>query len=81
MNKQDNGIKKLNKWIYLAIGIFTIFGILIGAVTGMAIKSAKIDEAYTCAKANEQSIHDLREIMIRIDENIKYVRKEIEDMK
>ena len=54
---------------------------LIGAVAGMAIKSQKIDDAYECSKENEQSIHELREIMIRIDENLKFIRTQIEDMK
>ena len=81
MTKDENGLKRLNKWLGLIISVIAIFSMLIGTIAGMVIKSAKIDEAYECAKENERAIHDSREIMIRIDENMKFVRKEIEDMK
>ena len=81
VKKEENGIRKFNKWLGLIIALVSIFSMLIGVVAGMTVKSMKIDEAYDCSKRNEKSIHDLREIMIRIDANMQYIRNEIDGLK
>ena len=81
MVKEENGLKKFNKWLGLILALVSVFSMLIGAVAGMTIKSVKIDEAYDCGKRNEKAIIELREVMIRIDENLKYIRNEIDGLK
>lgn len=81
VKKEENGIRKFNKWLGLIIALVSIFSMLIGVVAGMTVKSMKIDEAFDCSKKNEKAIHDLREIMIRIDLNMQYIRNEIDGLK
>ena len=81
MLESENGMAKLNKWFSFIISIVAILSLLIGAVVGMTIKSNKIDEAYTISKQNEQSIQELREVIIRVDENMKYIRIELENLR
>lgn len=81
MLKPTNGVEKLGKYFSFIISIVTIISLLIGSIVGMTIKSNKIEEAYTISKRNELSIQELREIMIRIDENMKYIRTELENLR
>ena len=75
--KETNGIRKFNKWMGFAIAVISLLSLFIGVVAGMTLKSAKIDEAFTFAKNNEKSIYALREIVIRVDTNLAYIRTEV----
>jgi len=79
--EKGNGLNRFNRWVGVIIATASLLSMLIGAVAGMTIKSYKIDDAYECGKRNEKSIVELREVMIRIDENLKYIRAEIEGLK
>ena len=73
----ENGVRKMNKWTAFILSIVTLISLIVGGVAGMVIKSQKIDAAYECAKENERSIHALRETMIRIDENVNFIKQQM----
>jgi len=79
MNK-DNGLKKFNKWIGLVISVTALLSMFVGVIAGTAIKNQKLEETYQRCLKNEKSIYDLREIMIRIDTNMEFVKEQIEKM-
>lgn len=76
--EKGNGLNRFNRWVGVIIATASLLSMLIGAVAGMTIQSYKIDEAYECGQRNEKAIVELREVMIRVDENLKFIRTEIE---
>ena len=77
----SEGTLKLNGVMKLTISIVAIMSMLIGGIAGMTVKSMKIEQAYDKACQNEISIHEIQKMLIKIDTNLEYIKKEIEDMR
>jgi len=82
VNKEDNGVKTVSKWLGIIIPLLMVLSMFIGGVVGMTIKSQRIDEAYECSKQNEQTIHEMKEewikAMAEIRTDLKYIAQELE---
>lgn len=76
-----DGVRKFNKYTAMFVTLAAAIGIVFGSIGWAYLKSAKIDDAYECAKTNEQSIYEMKEVLIRMDENLIFVKAQMEEVK
>ena len=76
--KNNNGVKVVNKWVYLVIGICTLVGILVGSIGTVIIKADKIEAANNKSVSNEKRIDKVEDAIIAIQKDIQYIREAID---
>lgn len=81
MNQLNNKIGKVNKSVATLCSIIGLIILFIGFIGGMAIKNQRIDDAYERTIQNQKSYQELKEMVIVIDENVKFIKEQIAEIK